>query len=158
MVAAVLRKASLEVINFKEWWRVTQGSGWLYQEKVLYHGAADGGGNMTQSWQWWLSRISSSTPSTVGHSVGEKAAVTKAGCKRSHTLRTALGLCRELQMHMSFQDKYKWHQRNFSLLGGEICRIPTWTENYMCSLSPALGACFMFLESLWETLTLWEAG
>lgn len=113
---------------------------------------------MTQSWQWWLSRISLSTPSIVVYSVGEKAAGTKAGCKRSYTLRTALVLCTEWRMHMSFQDKYKRHQRNLSLLGGEICSIPTWTENGMCSLPPALGARFMFPESLWETLTQGEAG
>ena len=78
--------------------------------------------------------------------MGVKAAGTEPGGKRSYTLGTALVFCRELPMLMSFQDKYKWHQRNLSLIGGEFFKIPTWTEKCICSLSPDFGACFIFLE------------
>lgn len=60
-----------------------------------------------------------------GAQCGAEVAGTEAGGKRSYTLGTALVFCRELLMLMSFQDKYKWHQRNLSLIGGEFCKIPT---------------------------------
>lgn len=124
---------------------------WLCQEKILYHGAIEGGGNMTSSWQddqgeylpplqaqWWA--------------VWEGNQLVLEQVAGEHILRTELVLYRGLQIHVPLQEKHRRHQGNLSLKGGRFCSFPLGLIVALLSL-PCSWAHFIFHTSLWEALT-----
>lgn len=80
-------------------------------------------------------------------SVGEKAAGIEAGPWGRYILRTELVLCRELQMYMSVQINIG-DIKEICLLKVENSAGSTLGLRTACVLSLALGAYFIFLESL----------